>query len=594
MRDIVGRDPGLRLLREATAGSRRSVLRALGWSAVQAAPALASGRMLAVALDRGFLAGRPAVGLLWLTGIAALYGVRAAAQRAVFDPLSAIVEPMRDELVRRVVRGALRRAVHEGLPGAVPDAAGVNRLSNQVDAVRGTLGALLRTALPLGVNLVAALIGLASLDPRMALVVAAPLLVAVAAFVPAVRALARRRAAFLLAEERVAAATGTVVAAARDVAALGARREALAEVARAADASVRAANTVAWTTALRVPVLLIGGQLPVLGLLLAGPSLVRRGAVSPGDVIGAVSYVTAYLIPALQQMTGSAAGYVVQLRVLAARLAATSAPADPADVPRPASPGRPAGGAGNPAGGELAVSGLTFAHGPHAAPVLRDVSFALPEGGHLALVGPSGVGKSTLAGLLAGIGRPDAGRVAFGGRHIAGLTDAERAATVALVPQEAYVFPGTLRENVAYLAPDADDEALDRAAAAVGLGPLAARLGGYDAELADPAAALSSGERQLIALARVYASAAPLVILDEATCHLDPAAEAVVESAFVRRPGTLVVVAHRLSSAARADRVLILDADGHAFGSHAELLAGHPGYAALVGHWNAPLPVPVP
>lgn len=594
MRDIVGRDPGLRLLREATAGSRRSVLRALGWSAVQAAPALASGRMLAVALDRGFLAGRPAVGLLWLTGIAALYGVRAAAQRAVFDPLSAIVEPMRDELVRRVVRGALRRAVHEGLPGAAPDAAGVNRLSSQVDAVRGTLGALLRTALPLGVNLVAALIGLASLDPRMALVVAAPLLAAVAAFVPAVRALARRRAAFLLAEERVAAATGTVVAAARDVAALGARREALAEVARAADASVRAANTVAWTTALRVPVLLIGGQLPVLGLLLAGPSLVRRGAVSPGDVIGAISYVTAYLIPALQQMTGSAAGYVVQLRVLAARLAATSAPADPADVPRPASPGRPARGAGNPAGGELAVSGLTFAHGPHAAPVLRDVSFALPEGGHLALVGPSGVGKSTLAGLLAGIGRPDAGRVAFGKRHIAGLTDAERAATVALVPQEAYVFPGTLRENVAYLAPDADDEALDRAAAAVGLGPLAARLGGYDAELADPAAALSSGERQLIALARVYASAAPLVILDEATCHLDPAAEAVVESAFVRRPGTLVVVAHRLSSAARADRVLILDADGHAFGSHAELLAGHPGYAALVGHWNAPLPVPVP
>jgi ATP-binding cassette subfamily C protein len=594
MRDIVGRDPGLRLLREATTGSRRSVLRALGWSAVQAAPALASGRMLATALDRGFLAGRPAVGLLWLTAIAALYGVRAAAQRAVFDPLSAIVEPMRDELVRRVVRGALRRAVHEGLPGAGPDAAGVNRLSSQVDAVRGTLGALLRTALPLGVNLVAALIGLASLDPRMALVVAAPLLAAVAAFVPAARALARRRAAFLLAEERVAAATGTVVEAARDVAALGARREALAEVGRAADASVRAANTVAWTTALRVPVLLIGGQLPVLGLLLAGPSLVRRGAVSPGDVIGAISYVTAYLIPALQQMTGVAAGYVIQLRVLAARLAATSAPAGPADQPRPASPHRPAGGAGNPAGAELAVSGLTFAHGPHAAPVLRDVSFTLPEGGHLALVGPSGVGKSTLAGLLAGIGRPDAGRIAVGGRDIAGLTDAERAATVALVPQEAYVFPGTLRENVAYLAPDADDEALDRAAAAVGLGPLAARLGGYDAELVDPAAALSSGERQLIALARVYASAAPLVILDEATCHLDPAAEAAVESAFARRPGTLVVIAHRLSSAARADRVLILDADGHAFGSHAELLAAHPGYAALVGHWNAPLPVPVP
>ncbi|OIK23168.1 ATP-binding cassette domain-containing protein [Streptomyces malaysiense] len=585
MPDIVSGDPGLRLLREVSAGSRRSLVRALGWSAVQAAPALASGRMLATALDQGFLAGRPVAGVCWLTGIAALYGVRAAAQRAMFDPLASIVEPMRDELVRRVVRGALRRAVYEGLPGAGPDAAGVTRLSSQVDAVRGTVAALLRTALPLAVNLLAALLGLASLDLRMALVVAVPLLVAVAAFVPAMRALTRRRAAYLLAEERVAAATGSVIGAARDVAALGADREARAEVHRAADASARAATTVAWANALRVPVILFGGQLPVLGLLLAGPSLVRQGTVSPGAVIGAVSYVTAYLIPALQQMTGAVAGYWSQLRVLAARLAATSA--------RPGTPG-PAEVPARPAGADLIVRGLTFAYGPHSEPVLRDVTFTVPRAGHLALVGPSGVGKSTLAALLAGIGQPDAGRIAIGGRTTAELPEAERAALVALVPQEAYVFPGTLRENVAYLAPGARDDALERAAAAVGLSPLVARLGGYDAELTDPAAALSSGERQLIALARVYASPARLVILDEATCHLDPAAEAVVESAFARRPGTLIVVAHRLSSAARAGRVLILDADGHAFGTHAELLATHPGYAALVGHWDAPLPAPTP
>lgn len=584
MRDFVRRDQGLRLLREATAGSRPSLVRALGWSAVQAAPALASGRMLATALDHGFLAGRPGVGILWLTGIAALYGVRAAAQRAVFDPLSAIVEPMRDELVRRVVRGALRRAVHEGLPGAGPDAAGVTRLSSQVDAVRGTVAALLRTALPLAVNLLAALLGLASLDPRMALVVAVPLLAAVAAFVPAMRALTRRRAAYLLAEERVAAATGSVVAAARDVAALGARREAVAEVRRASGASARASTTVAWANAIRVPVILIGGQLPVLGLLLAGPSLVRRGAVSPGDVIGAVSYVTAYLIPALQQLTGSVAGYWSQLRVLAARLAATSARPEQAEQAEGAEQARrpvPIGDA------DLAVHGLTFAYGPHSAPVLRDVSFTVPAGGHLALVGPSGVGKSTLAGLLAGIGWPDTGRVTLGGRTLAGLPEAARAASVALVPQEAYVFRGTVGENLRYLRPEGPPDAeVLAAAAAVGAGPLVAALGGLDAE-ADPAA-LSAGQRQLIALARTYLAPAGLVLLDEATCHLDPAAEALAEAAFAARPGgTLVVIAHRISSARRADRILVLDGTRAVCGTHDDLPSRSALYRDLAGGWTA-------
>ena len=111
------------------------------------------------------------------------------------------------------------------------------------------------------------------------------------------------------------------------------------------------------------------------------------------------------------------------------------------------------------------------------------------------------------------------------------------------------------------------------------------RLGGYDAQL-EPAT-LSAGERQLVALARAYVAPAPLVIVDEATCHLDPASEARFERAFAARGGTLVVIAHRISSAQRARRILVLDDDGGAaVGTHAELLGRSKLYRDLVGHWT--------
>jgi ATP-binding cassette subfamily C protein len=116
--------------------------------------------------------------------------------------------------------------------------------------------------------------------------------------------------------------------------------------------------------------------------------------------------------------------------------------------------------------------------------------------------------------------------------------------------------------------------------------PLADRLGGYDAEL-DPAS-LSAGERQLVALARAYLSPARLIVLDEATCHLDPTAEAVAEQAFAARGGTLVVVAHRISSASRARRILVMDGRETMLGTHDDLVEASHLYRDLVGHWLGP------
>jgi len=153
-----------------------------------------------------------------------------------------------------------------------------------------------------------------------------------------------------------------------------------------------------------------------------------------------------------------------------------------------------------------------------------------------------------------------------------------------LIPQQAYVFAGTLGENLAYLAPAARPADVAASAMAVGLEPLVARLGGYGADVIP--AALSAGERQLIALARAHLSAAKLAILDEATCHLDAVAAERAERAFADRPGTFIVIAHRMSSALRADRVLVLDGTRPQFGEHKTLLASCRLYQDLIGQWH--------
>lgn len=151
------------------------------------------------------------------------------------------------------------------------------------------------------------------------------------------------------------------------------------------------------------------------------------------------------------------------------------------------------------------------------------------------------------------------------------------------------MFSGTVRENLTHLSAGADgslpgDAELRRAVGSLGLEGLVERLGGLDGEVSPRL--LSRGECQHLALAAAYLSPAPLLLLDEATCHLDPRTEERAERALAERPGTLVVVAHRVSSAARADRVLVLDGTRVVCGTHAELPALSPLYRDLVGGWH--------
>ncbi|MEU0188730.1 ABC transporter ATP-binding protein [Streptomyces afghaniensis] len=601
------------------------VLALVLWSLVEAVPALLAGQLVARAVDDGFAAGRPLTGLAWLAlmGLGVFAG--AWGTRQAYPLLAAVVEPFRDDLVRTVAEGSLRQAV----AGRTVDASGVSRLTLQVEMVREAYAGVLMVVRGFLLTVGGALLGMVFLAPLILLLVVPPLLAGLGLFLMLLRRMAGAQRDAIVADERVAEAAGAAASADRDIVACGAEDGVRADLVAHIDAQASAARRLAALMPARVLCLAVAGWLPLLLLLVAAPGL-RAGGLSAGAVLGAATYVTGGLQPAvrslIQGLGGSGLRLVVALRRIheaypsgstastvstaagrqesgsprttgsSARDVESSAAASTCDVGSSAAASTCDVGSSAAASTcdvessaaasafDVELTAVTFAYGPHADPVFRDLDLTLPEGGHLAVVGPSGIGKSTLAGLIGGTLEPDSGLVRLGGRSPGALPPADLSALRVLVPQEAYVFSGNLGENLRYLRPDASDEEVVSAVEAVDAGPLVARLGGIGAVI-DPAA-LSSGERQQIALVRAYLSPAPLVLLDEATCHLDPAAEARAEEAFARRSGSLLVIAHRISSALRARHVLVLDGDRVLSGTHGEILERSVLYRDLVGHWS--------
>ncbi|PVC82769.1 ABC transporter ATP-binding protein [Streptomyces sp. CS131] len=573
---------------------RGAAVAVAGWSLLEAVPALASGLLVAAALDRGFLAGRPAEGFLWIGLLGAAMVFRALMTRTLTPWLGRLVEPLRDELVTAVAAGA----VHRAAAGARDTAgAGVARLTVQVETVRALVSALLRSARQLGVSLLMAFVGLAALSAPVAAVTLPPVLLTLLLCVPRLRVLARRQGRQLRAEEALTAAAGETFDGIRDVVACGARDRVADDLSARITDHRDAVRAVARTASANTLLVSLGSHLPLLVLLLAAPRLLDRGALSVGELLGATSYLISGVAPALRSLVAVLGSWGVQLATVLGRLSRSTAPARraPARAPGPDIPARrvparapgPDAFARTPRSPDLSLVDVGYAYGPGAAPVIDGLSLDLPAGSHLTVVGPSGAGKSTLTTLLAGLAAPDDGRLTLGGVPVTEVDRAWLHREVTLIPQEAYVFTGTVRDNLRYLTPRARDADLLASAEAVGARALVDRLGGLDAPVGLDGPPLSSGERQLVALARAHVSPASVVLLDEACCHLDPAAEERAERAFAARGTTLVVVAHRISSALRAPRVLVLDGERTAIGTHAQLLGESPLYADLVGHWVA-------
>jgi ATP-binding cassette, subfamily B, bacterial len=241
-----------------------------------------------------------------------------------------------------------------------------------------------------------------------------------------------------------------------------------------------------------------------------------------------------------------------------------------------------------PRGGDVEVDRVSFAYADGPA-VLRDVSLRIPAGARLALVGPTGAGKSTLAKLVARLYDPTEGSVRFGGVELRDATLESLRGRIVVIPQEGFLFNGTIRDNVRLARAGATDAEVDDALRAVGAyDRFAALAEGLDTEVRERGSRLSAGEKQLVSLARAALADPAVLVLDEATSSLDPGTEALVESAVDRllEGRTVVVIAHRLSTAERADIVGVVDGGELVeLGTHEDLVGAGGRYASLYATW---------
>lgn len=558
-------------LRGLVAGRGRTLVVLTVWSLVAAVPVLLSGLLVARAVD-AFVAGRTRSGLEWLALYAVATIIGAWGTRRAFQRLADIVEPVRDRLVTGVVFGAIRRSAEHDRPGHTADTA---RITGQVEIVREALAGVLLAGLEFTLVAAAALVGLVLLQPVLLVLVLPPVLLALGALVLVLRRMAARQLESIVADESLAVAASRVASTLRDVRADGAEHLVRADVGRTIEAQASATRALGGLTATGVLVIALGSWVPLLLVLGAGPHLVS-GGITAGAVLGAATYVMQGLQPALDSLVRMLSGAGLWLTVTWRRLQDAMAESP---VPERISTAVPEESA------PLAqLQSVSFTYGAAAGAVVSRLDLRLDRGDHLVVVGPSGIGKSTLTALLSGLLDPAEGRALVAGADARQLSLLALAQCRTLVPQESFVFLGSVRENLAYLHTTVSDEALHDALRALDATTLVARLGGLDADLVP--GELSAAERQLVCLVRAYVSSAPLVVLDEATCHLDPSAEALVEAAFAERSGALVVVAHRMTSALRAKQILVMDGREVVVGTHAELLGRSTLYADLVGAWG--------
>ncbi|MFD8890987.1 ABC transporter ATP-binding protein [Streptomyces sp. NPDC059566] len=457
----------------------------------------------------------------------------------------------------------------------------MTRMTTDVDSLSSFLQTGLVTAVVSVFTFFGILVALLVLDVELALIVFATLPVLVVATI-----VFRRKsvAAYELARDRVSLVNADLqesVSGLRIVQAFRREGSGAKRFAERSHSYREARVRGQWLISVYFPFVQLLSSGAAAAVLIVGAGRVEAGTLTTGALVAYLLYIDLFFAP-VQQLSQVFDGYqqatvaLGRIQGLLREPTTTPLPERPRDLRTPV--------------GEIAFENVRFQYGTaeergEKGEALAGIDLRIPAGQTVAFVGETGAGKSTLVKMVARFYDPTSGRVTADGTDLRELELTAYRHRLGVVPQEAYLFPGTVRDAIAYGLPGASDAEVEAAARAVGAHDMIATLdGGYLHTVAERGRNLSAGQRQLIALARAELVDPDVLLLDEATAALDLATEAQVNQATDRLVGkrTTLVVAHRLTTAARADRVVVMDR-GRVVedGTHAELLARGGRYAEL-------------